>query len=89
MSFFLALFMAWLVCFLIWRTQFGYEMRVVGSSETAARYAGISPSRVTILAMAISGALAGLYVVNEAMGVKHYLTNDFVGGIGFVGSRSR
>jgi general nucleoside transport system permease protein len=84
-SFFLAVFMAWLVWFLIWRTQFGYEMRVVGSSETAARYAGISPTRITILAMAISGGLAGLYVVNEAMGNKGYLTNDFVGGIGFVG----
>jgi general nucleoside transport system permease protein len=85
MSFFLALLMALLVWFLIWRTQLGYEMRVVGASETAARYAGISPTRITIVAMALSGALAGLYVVNEAMGVKHYLTNDFVGGIGFVG----
>jgi general nucleoside transport system permease protein len=85
MSFLLALFMAFLVWFLIWRTQLGYEMRVVGSSETAARYAGISPTRITVLAMAFSGGLAGLYVVNEAMGVKHYLTNDFVGGIGFVG----
>jgi general nucleoside transport system permease protein len=85
LSFFLALLMAFLVWFLIWRTQFGYEMRVVGSSETAARYAGISPTRITILAMAMSGALAGLYVVNEAMGFKGYLTNDFVGGIGFVG----
>jgi general nucleoside transport system permease protein len=85
MSFFLALFMAWLVWFVIWRTQFGYEMRVVGASETAARYAGISPTRITILAMALSGGLAGLYVVNEAMGFKGYLTNDFVGGIGFVG----
>ncbi len=85
MSFFLALFMAWLVWFLVWRTQFGYELRVVGASETAARYAGISPTRITILAMALSGALAGLYATNEVMGVKGYLTNDFVGGIGFVG----
>ncbi len=85
MSFFLAIAMAWLVWFLIWRTQLGYEMRVVGASETAARYAGVSPSRITMVAMAISGALAGLYVVNATMGQKHYLTNDFVGGIGFVG----
>jgi general nucleoside transport system permease protein len=85
MSFFLALFMAWFVWFLVWRTQFGYEMRVVGSSETAARYAGISPSRIIVITMALSGALAGLYVTNEAMGVKNYLTNDFVGGLGFVG----
>jgi general nucleoside transport system permease protein len=85
MSFFLALLMAWVVWFLIWRTQFGYELRVVGASETAARYAGISPTRITITAMALSGALAGMYATNEVMGVKGYLTNDFVGGIGFVG----
>ena len=85
MSFFLALFMAWFVWFLVWRTQFGYEMRVVGSSETAARYAGISPTKIIVVAMAISGALAGMLATNEIMGVKHYMTNDFVSGMGFVG----
>jgi simple sugar transport system permease protein len=85
LSFLLALAMAYAVWFLIWRTQLGYEMRVVGSSETAARYAGISPVRITVIAMAISGGLAGLLATNEIMGVKGYLTNDFVAGFGFVG----
>ena len=58
-SFLLALVMAYLVWLLIWRTKLGYEMRTFGFSPKAARYAGISESRITIVAMLISGGLAG------------------------------
>ncbi|MFC4273452.1 ABC transporter permease [Sneathiella chungangensis] len=71
--------------FLVWQTRWGYEIRVVGQNETAARYAGISPAKNIILAMMISGALAGFVGINEIQGVQHRLILDFTGGYGFVG----
>jgi simple sugar transport system permease protein len=85
LTFFVALLAAWLVWKLIWRTKFGYEMRTFGQNPTAAAYAGISASRVTVLAMLISGGLAGLMAVNTVMGGVHKLELDFVAGAGFVG----
>jgi simple sugar transport system permease protein len=69
----------------MWHTRWGYEIRTVGHSERAALYAGISRPRAIILAMAISGALAGLVGVNDIMGVHHYLLIGSTGGVGFVG----
>jgi simple sugar transport system permease protein len=69
----------------IWHTRWGYELRTVGHSERAARYAGISRTRAIVLAMLISGALAGLVGVNDILGVHHYLLVGWTGGVGFVG----
>ncbi len=69
----------------VWRSRPGYELRVAGQSEPAAVYAGIPPARVTMLAMTISGALAGLLAVNEILGSQHRLVLGFTGGYGFVG----
>ncbi|MCA0425115.1 MAG: ABC transporter permease [Proteobacteria bacterium] len=85
LSFVLALLAAALVYILIYRSRLGYAIRTVGANPTAARYGGISPERITIIAMAISGALAGLMATNEILGVQHRLINDFTGGYGFVG----
>ena len=74
-----------LVWLFIWHTRWGYEVRTVGHSERAARYAGISRTRAIVLAMLISGALAGLVGVNDIMGVHHYLLVGWTGGVGFVG----
>ncbi len=81
----LALGACLLVWLFIWHTRWGYELRTVGQSERAAVYAGIAPARAIILAMAISGALAGLVGVNDIMGVHHYLLLGSTGGVGFVG----
>jgi ABC-type uncharacterized transport system permease subunit len=70
---------------LVWRTRLGYEMRTFGANPTAAVYAGISPVRITIVAMLISGALAGMMSVNEVMGAQGRLYLDFTAGAGFVG----
>ena len=69
----------------LWRTRWGYEIRTVGQNERAAVYAGISPSKNIILAMLISGALAGFVGVNEILGVQHRILLNFTGGVGFVG----
>lgn len=73
------------VWLLIWRTQLGYEIRAFGHSEPAAVYAGISPVKVTVAAMLISGGLAGLMAVNNVMGEAERLVLNSVEGAGFIG----
>jgi ABC-type uncharacterized transport system permease subunit len=81
----LALAAAYFVWLLIYRSRLGYAIRVVGSNPTAAVYAGISPARIIIIAMVLSGALAGGLAVNELMGYQHRLLLEFTSGYGFVG----
>jgi simple sugar transport system permease protein len=85
LSLFLALAAAYGIWLLIYRSRLGYAIRVVGSNPNAAVYAGISPARITIVAMVISGALAGGLAVNELMGYQHRLLLEFTSGYGFVG----
>lgn len=73
------------VWLLVWRTRFGYELRVLGANPGAALYAGVAIRRVTILTMCLSGALAGLVGVNEILGVQHRLILNFTAGAGFTG----
>ncbi len=84
-SFLVALLACAFVWILIWHTRWGYEIRTVGANRTAAVYAGISPSRNIIIAMIISGGLAGMLGLNEIMGVNHRLILNFSAGYGFVG----
>jgi simple sugar transport system permease protein len=84
-TFLLALVMAFLVWLLIWRTKLGYEIRTMGFSSKAARYAGIKEARIIIITMMISGALAGMMALNPIMGDQHRVQLDFVTGAGFVG----
>lgn len=84
-SFFLALATAALVWWLIWRSRLGYEIRVVGQNPQAAGYAGISVSRTIIIAMVLSGALAGLMAVNVVYGAQGRLSLSFTSGVGFMG----
>ena len=58
----------------IYKTRFGYEVRVIGENPDAAKYAGIDFSRTTILIMVISGGMAGLAGVGEVAGIHHYLS---------------
>ncbi|MGD1877386.1 MAG: ABC transporter permease [Kiloniellaceae bacterium] len=69
----------------IWHTRWGYEIRTVGANETAAVYAGIDPRKVIMLAMCLSGALAGFVGSNEVMGAHHRLLLNFTAGYGFTG----
>ena len=68
-----ALLAVLVVWFLIKKSKFGYEVRVIGDNPLAARYAGISVNRNIIIGMAISGALAGLAGMTEVSGIVHYL----------------
>lgn len=84
-SLFLAVLAAVGVYLFLWRSRAGYRLRTVGASEGAAAYAGINPKRQILLAMAISGGLAGLVGMNEVAGVSGRLMLDFVAGAGFTG----
>ena len=84
-SFVVAILACFLVWVLIWRTRLGYEIRAFGHSETAAVYAGISPYKITMIAMLISGALAGLMAINNVMGEAERLVLNSVEGAGFIG----
>lgn len=70
---------------LIWRTDIGYRIRTLGQNPDAAHYAGISNSKIIMIAMTLSGAMAGMIAVNEVLGVQSRLVLDFVFGYGFTG----
>jgi simple sugar transport system permease protein len=73
----------WLVIF---RSRWGYEIRLIGDNPRAARYAGINILRNTVFAMMLSGALAGLGGMSEVTGVIHRLqTSPLAAGYGFTG----
>ena len=75
--------MAVAVSFLLFRTTKGFELRAAGFNLTAARYAGMSAGGSMMLAMALSGALAGLAGSFLVIGTVGQLSLDLSGGIGF------
>ena len=82
-SFVIALLTAAAVSFLLFRTTKGFELRAAGFNLTAARYAGMSAGGSMILAMMLSGALAGLAGSFAVIGTIGQLSADLSGGIGF------
>jgi simple sugar transport system permease protein len=84
-SFFLALAACAFVYVLMWRTTWGYEIRATGSNPSAAEYGGISVGRQIVVAMAISGGLAGMVGINEVLGYRHRYYDGFSDNYGFTG----
>ncbi len=81
----LAILVAVAVYYLLWRTVLGFEFRAAGSNPDAARAAGIRVGRVIVLAMSLSGGLAGLAGANVILGVQLSITPGFSSGLGFDG----
>ena len=72
--------------FIVYRSRWGYEIRLIGDNPQAAKYAGVNIIRNTILVMALSGALAGLGGMSEVAGVVRRLqTSPIAAGYGFTG----
>ncbi|MCY4304230.1 MAG: ABC transporter permease [Aestuariivita sp.] len=84
-SFLVAVAACFLTWHLIWRTRLGYEIRAYGHSEPGAIYAGISPFKMIMISMLISGALAGLMAINNVMGEAERLVLNATEGAGFIG----
>ncbi|MBK8020207.1 MAG: ABC transporter permease [Chloroflexi bacterium] len=82
-GFILMLLAVWLTDWFLNRTTLGFELRTVGTNPDAARYAGMSVPRNTILAMALAGALAGLAGSIEVAGVQYNMQPEFFSGVGF------
>jgi len=67
----IAIILAFLVYFFLWRTTIGYRIRAVGLNAHASRYAGISVERHMVLALLLSGAFSGLAGAVQVYGVNH------------------
>jgi general nucleoside transport system permease protein len=85
LGFILALICCVLVYLFLWRTKWGYELRATGASPTAAEYGGISIRKQIIIAMTISGSLAGMVAIHEVMGNRHRYYDGFSDNYGFTG----
>jgi len=84
-AFLIALLCCVLVYLFLWRTKWGYELRATGSNPTAAEYGGISIRKQIIIAMTISGSLAGMVGINEVLGYRYRYYDGFSDNYGFTG----
>jgi simple sugar transport system permease protein len=75
--------MAVLYGWLLFRTTRGFEIRIAGASPDAARYAGMSPRRLIIWTMSVSGMLAGMAGATDLLGATHQMTTTYGTTVGF------
>jgi simple sugar transport system permease protein len=81
----LAVIAAVLMQFLLTRTTFGYDVRALGLNPVAARFRGINSAQMTILVLALSGALAGIGGAIQTFGVDYRLTTSSLQSLGATG----
>ena len=81
----LAVILAVLVYFFLWRTTIGYRIRAVGLNPNASRYAGIKVPFYQALSMTLAGGFAGIAGAIEVMGIQHRLMDGVTSGYGFTG----
>ena len=84
-AFLLAILACALVYVFLWRTKWGYEIRATGANPSAAEYGGINVRKQIVLAMAVSGGLAGMVGINEVLGYRHLYYHEFSASYGFTG----
>ncbi len=82
-GFFIAIACVIVVFLAVEKTVWGYEIKVVGDNQNAAKYAGMNIGRNIIIVMFISGALAGLAGFSEVAGVQHRLQHGLSPGYGY------
>lgn len=83
LGFFIALAVAYFIYWLLFKTTWGFNLRTVGSNPHAARYAGMNIVRSTVIAMSISGALAGLAGANQVLAITRSMAMGLSSGYGF------
>jgi ABC-type uncharacterized transport system permease subunit len=84
-AFIFALVACALVYVFLWKTKWGYEIRATGANPSAAEYGGISTRKQIVLAMSVSGGLAGMVAINEVLGYHYRYYDGFSMGYGFTG----
>jgi ABC-type uncharacterized transport system permease subunit len=82
-GFIVALAMAILVYWILFKTPLGFEIRAVGANPDGARYAGMNIVKNFVIAMTISGGLAGLAGATQVLGIDHWVGQGFSAGYGF------
>jgi simple sugar transport system permease protein len=85
LGFLVALLAAVILWFVMTRTGLGLRMRAVGLGREAARFAGVSVARTTLLAALISGGIAGIAGVGEVAGIQFHLIGELSPGYGYTG----
>lgn len=80
---FIALIAAYVVYWILFKSSIGFEFRAVGSNPDAAKYAGMSVTKLTVGVMALAGGLAGLAGVNPTLGIQGRATLGFSASVGF------
>jgi simple sugar transport system permease protein len=85
LAFVLALVCCGLVYIFLWRTKWGYELRSTGTNPSAAEYGGISVRKQIVIAMTISGSLAGMVAINEVLGHRYRYYDGFSDNYGYTG----
>jgi simple sugar transport system permease protein len=83
-AFLIAIALAFVLRFVFDRTVFGFELRAAGEAPEAARRAGVDLRRIAMLAMTLSGAIAGLGGATLVTGVLHRFNTGLSPGYGFV-----
>ncbi|MFD4834579.1 ABC transporter permease [Streptomyces sp. SID4919] len=81
----IAILVGVLYWFTLGRTRFGFDLRAVGQSESAAAASGVNVKRMIVTSMVLSGAVAGLVGMPTLLNDSHQFANDFPLGIGFTG----
>jgi len=85
LAFLFALAACVIVYVFLWKTKWGYELRAVGINPSAAEYGGISIARNVVIAMFISGMLAGMVGINDVLGYRYRYYHNFSANYGFTG----
>jgi simple sugar transport system permease protein len=83
LGFFIALLFAFIVWWVLFKTTWGLNLRTVGANPRAAKYAGLNIAKVTVIGMAMSGALAGMAGANEVLAINHFMAPSLSSGYGF------
>ncbi|HUS94514.1 MAG TPA: ABC transporter permease [Patescibacteria group bacterium] len=83
LGFFIAVLMAILAWYFLFKTTWGFSLRTTGLNPDAAEYAGIRPKRWYVLSFVIAGSMAGMAGIMEVQGLSRALPVGFNAGYGF------
>lgn len=82
---YIAIAAVFVVYLLLYKTPFGYELRMVGSNSKFARYGGVNVKRIIMLSITVSGIFAGMAGFHVALGIHHRIVLNMSAGLGFEG----
>lgn len=83
LGFFVALLLAALTYYFLFKTTWGFSLRTTGLNPDAAEYAGIRPKSQYVISLMLAGGLAGVAGILEVQGLTRVLTEGFAAGYGF------